>query len=116
MKTTTAETPYFDFERMDVYRVSRDHLELVAKLETHPKLRDQLDRASDSILLNIAEGMGKPKGSKDRAKFFRIALGSAKEAACAWEVLCIRRIVLRDSASRARAMLSRVVAMLSRMT
>jgi four helix bundle protein len=116
MKQTIAESPYFDFERLDAYRVSRDHLELVAKLKAHPRLKDHLDRASDSILLNIAEGMGKPRGSRDRAKFFRIALGSAKEAACAWEVLCIRGRVSKDAASRARALLSRVVAMLTRMS
>lgn len=38
-------------------------------------LRDQLLRASSSVVLNIAEGSGKIT-PKDRRKFFAIALGS----------------------------------------
>jgi four helix bundle protein len=106
---------YFDFERLDVYRLSREHLLQVARLAILPRLRDQLDRAADSILLNIAEGMGKPAGSRDRKKFFRIALGSAKECACAWELLSIRRRVSQGSTERARGLLLRIVAMLTRM-
>jgi four helix bundle protein len=112
----TSPERYFDFERLDVYRLSREHLQCVARLPVLPRLRDQLDRAADSILLNIAEGMGKPPGSKDRKKFFRIALGSAKECACAWELLCIRRRVDRNAATQARGLLLRIVAMLTRMT
>jgi four helix bundle protein len=117
MKTATTfpDHMYFDFERLDVYRLSREHLQKVARLTILPRLRDQLDRAADSILLNIAEGMGKPSGSKDRRKSFRIALGSAKECACAWELLCIRRRVVQGAAKQARGLLLRIVAMLTRM-
>ena len=41
-------------------------------------LRDQWLRASSSIVLNVAEGYGKPT-SKDRARFYSIALGSLRE-------------------------------------
>ncbi|MFC2082289.1 four helix bundle protein [Bacteroidota bacterium] len=37
---------------------------------------DQMDRASDSIALNIAEGTGKYT-SKDKAKYYDISRGSA---------------------------------------
>jgi four helix bundle protein len=111
----TLPEKYFDFERLDVYRLSLEHLQKVVQLPLMPRLRDHLDRAADSILLNIAEGMGKPPGSKDRKKFFRIALGSAKECACAWELLRIRRKVARGSATQARGLLLRIVAMLTRM-
>jgi four helix bundle protein len=41
-------------------------------------LQDQLLRASSSAALNLAEGYGK-KTTKDRAKFFTIAMGSIRE-------------------------------------
>ena len=41
-------------------------------------LRDQLDRASSSIVLNLAEGWGRST-EKDRARFYQIALGSLRE-------------------------------------
>lgn len=41
-------------------------------------LQDQLLRASSSVALNLAEGYGK-KTTKDRAKFFTIAMGSIRE-------------------------------------
>jgi four helix bundle protein len=41
------------------------------------ELRDQIERASLSVALNLAEGSGR-KG-KDRLHFFRIAMGSLKE-------------------------------------
>jgi four helix bundle protein len=47
---------------------------------------DQLDRASTSIPLNIAEGNGKFTGA-DRCRFFDIARGSALECAASLDVL-----------------------------
>ena len=46
------------------------------KLPSH--LSDQFKRASSSIALNLAEGYGK-RTTKDRTRFFSIALGSARE-------------------------------------
>jgi four helix bundle protein len=52
----------------------RDCEELPAK----PHMRDQLSRASLSIVLNIAEGAGKPS-MRERRRFYGIALGSLRE-------------------------------------
>ena len=41
-------------------------------------MRDQFQRASLSVVLNLAEGSAKPT-PKDRRKFYRIALGSLRE-------------------------------------
>jgi four helix bundle protein len=76
----------FDFENLLVYRLARKGLALLAKWTARPprkaaSVTDHLDRALDSILLNIAEGTGKDRGSRDRARFYKTALGSAKEAA-----------------------------------
>ena len=40
--------------------------------------RDQLQRAAYSIVLNLAEGRGKPT-LKDQKRFFGIAMGSLRE-------------------------------------
>ena len=50
------------------------------------EVKDQLDRASTSIALNIAEGNGK-YALKDRCRFFDIAHGSALECASAQDIL-----------------------------
>jgi four helix bundle protein len=49
-------------------------------------VRDQLDRASTSIALNIAEGNGKYT-LKDRCRFFDNAHGSALECAAGLDIL-----------------------------
>ncbi|MEQ1877802.1 MAG: four helix bundle protein, partial [Bdellovibrionia bacterium] len=48
------------------------------KLRVASYLKDQFLRASSSVVLNLAEGSAKPT-VKDRAKFYRIALGSFRE-------------------------------------
>ena len=46
------------------------------KVPTH--LRNQLDRSSSSITLNLGEGYGKPT-YKDQKKYFSISMGSLRE-------------------------------------
>ncbi len=48
------------------------------KLKLPRHLKDQMNRASSSIALNLAEGYGKPT-YKDQRKFFHIAMGSLRE-------------------------------------
>src|SRR5207237_9737961 len=52
-----------------------DSLEPIA---LKPTLKDQLDRASQSIVLNLAEGSGKPT-ERERKRFYSIAFGSIRE-------------------------------------
>ena len=47
-------------------------------IKVPPFLRDQLNRASSSIVLNLAEGRGR-RTTKDQVRFFHIALGSIRE-------------------------------------
>lgn len=53
------------------------------KLPRH--LKDQLLRASSSIVLNLAEGSGK-RSDKDIRNFFQIAFGSAKECRAVFDI------------------------------
>src|SRR5262245_26424912 len=81
---------WFDHEKLEVYQESikliawlTDVLERVGRVGD---VRDQLDRSSTSIALNIAEGNGKYQ-PKDRCRFFDIAHGSALECAAGLDVL-----------------------------
>jgi four helix bundle protein len=73
---------------------------------------DHLDRATDSILLNVPEGNGYPLLSGKRRNHFRIALGSAKEAASAVNVLRAKGHMPVAMGARSRSLLIEIVAML----
>ena len=81
---------YFDHEKLDVYREAIAFCgwvgEFLASITAKAAAKDQLDRASTSIPLNIAEGNGKFSAA-DRARFFEIARGSALECAACLDVL-----------------------------
>ena len=87
---------YFDHEKIDVYRESIDFCgwvgDFLASITGKAAAKDQLDRASTSVPLNIAEGDGK-FSSADRARFFEIARGSAVECAACLDVLVARKFV-----------------------
>ena len=72
---------------------------------------DQLDRASTSIPLNIAEGNGKYT-PRDRCRFFDIARGSSLECAAALDVLVARAIVKESDVEPGKEMLLQIVSML----
>ena len=108
-----------DFERLDVDRCAIEFLALAVRVTErmprgHADLRDQLRRASTSIPLNIAEGSGKT-GAADRARFHAIARGSALECAAILDVLRLVGAASPDDVEKGKALLSRVVAMLSKM-
>ena len=55
-------TPYFQCERLDVYRLAvQFHRSIVPlrQIRGAADLRDQLLRATESVVLNIAEGAGR---------------------------------------------------------
>jgi four helix bundle protein len=70
--------------RLPAYRLSR-YLALVVRTDANtirlrsPSLAEQLERAVDSIGINISEGYGRLHG-RERARFYEFALGSAREA------------------------------------
>jgi four helix bundle protein len=77
-------------------------------------LRAQLDRASVSIVLNIAEGAGR-RTTRDKANFFTIARGSAAECAAILDLLLARGLAPASSHRHGRGLLIRVVQMLTRL-
>jgi len=107
-------TAWLDHDRLDAYRVSIEFQQIAARLcrgKGLGALRDQLDRASVSICLNIAEGAGR-MSLAEKAHFFSIARGSATECGAAIDLLLVRGFVSPADHRRARALLIRVVSML----
>ena len=116
---------YFDFERLIVYRLARKVLARLLPFLRKPARKsgsttDHLDRALDSIVVSevtamyrkVAEGSGKEPGSRDRARFYRIALGSAKEAGAALDLLALRGSIPEEVNHDARGLLLEIVAIL----
>ena len=65
-------TTCFDHEKLNVYRKAVEFTAwtetFIAVIPSKSAVRDQLDRASTSVPLNIAEGNGK-FSAKDRCRF-----------------------------------------------
>ena len=105
-----------DCERLDVYRVAVEFQAVAVALgrcgDGH--LRDQLRRASLSIPLNIAEGTAQ-WSRRQRRRYYRIALGSASEAAAIVDVLRACSRVDPLAGRRARGLLVRVIQMLTKL-
>jgi len=106
-----------DAERLDVYGVALEFQAVAGSLipkRGFAELRDQLDRASISIVLNIAEGCGR-RSPADKSRFYAMARGSATECAAIVDLLAARGIVDGRSHRRARSLLVRVVQMLTQL-
>jgi four helix bundle protein len=86
---------YFDHEKLDVYQQAIAFCgwvgEFLGKISGKAAAKDQLDRASTSIPLNIAEGNAKFSNA-DRSRFFEIARGSTVECAACLDVLVARKL------------------------
>jgi four helix bundle protein len=102
-------------ERLDVYRQAIEFAgwshDIIGSLSSGSSARSQLERASTSIPLNIAEGNAK-SSKKDRARFWRIALGSTLECAAVLDVLVVRTIKTETEVAEGKAHLERIAAML----
>ena len=106
---------YFDHEKLEVYREAIAFCgwvgELIGEIPGKISAKDQLDRASTSIPLNIAEGNGKFSPA-DRGRFLEIARGSALECAACLDVLIARRLATPDQIEQRKEQLAGIVRML----
>jgi four helix bundle protein len=80
-----------DFEKFEVYIKAKDLVkdlsEMIADLKgVHPRIIDQLQRASLSIPLNIAEGAGR-YSKADKKNFYIIARGSTFECVAILDII-----------------------------
>jgi len=106
---------YFDHEKLDVYQESIAFCgwvgDLLNDITGKAAAKDQLDRASTSLPLNIAEGNGKFSDA-DRSRFLEIARGSAMECAACLDVLAVRKLIATERIVPAKEQLVRIVNML----
>jgi len=105
----------FHHEKLIVYQRALEFAAwsqiLIDSLIKKTSTRDHLERAGDSIALNIAEGNGK-FSLKDRARFFQIAHGSALESAACLDLFVARRSCEQDAVAQGKLMLEEIVRML----
>src|SRR3954470_8813506 len=105
----------FHHEKLNVYRRALEFAGwsqiLIDNLSKKRSTRDYLERAGDSIALNIAEPNGK-FSMKDRARFFQIAHGSALECAACLDLFVARGCCEPGGIEKGKAMLEEIVKML----
>jgi four helix bundle protein len=112
----------FDHEKLAVYQVQLQVVEWVGLLldevqsvgTKSREVRDQIDRASLSVLLNIAEGNGKRR-RQTRAKSLDDARGSCSESAACLDALVAKRICTGDRVLPGKQLVERVFAMLTKL-
>ena len=108
----------FGHEKLDVYRAAIEYVgwayRFCEALAGHRNAKDQLLRASQAIPLNIAEGNGKGTDG-DRRRYFEIARGSALECGAVQDVLQVCGALTAEENEKNKALLDRIVAMLTKL-
>jgi four helix bundle protein len=107
--------PRFDHEKLNVYQASIKFAtwvtDLISKVKGKVVVKDQLDRASTSIPLNIAEGNGK-FAIRDRCRFLDFARGSMLECAACLDVLVAKQLIKTAAIVSGKEQLFEIVSML----
>ncbi len=107
--------PRFDHEKLNVYQSLLKFVawatELISGVQAKAAVKDQLDRASTSVPLNIAEGNGK-FAIRDRCRYLDFARGSALECAACLDVLVAKRLTDITSITSGKQQLFEIVSML----
>ncbi len=107
------------FQRLDVYQRAIAFLALASEIvedlpRGHAERADQLIRAAESVVRNIAEGAGRWSRA-DSGKHYRIARGEAMECAASLDVFRLRRLVTTERYETGMRLLEAEVAMLTKM-
>ena len=110
---------YFDHEKLDVYQTANEFVVITESIvKQFPKGRaylvDQLQRASSSVTLNIAEGSGE-FSANEKIRFYRMARRSATECAGILDICMRLDLVDENMGSKSRSLLLRIVSMLTKM-
>lgn len=108
-----------NFQRLDVYQRAIEFLSLTYEIvdalpRGNAERADQLVRAAESVVRNIAEGAGR-WSIGDSANRYKIARGEAMECAASLDVLKLRRLVSAAKYEHGIQLLGAVVSMLTKM-
>jgi four helix bundle protein len=114
--SAVGQEPQLDANRLHVYHVALELHCLCSTLAAtlNRIVKDQLERASLSVVLNVAEAGGR-RSRRDKARFYAIARGSATETAALLDVLALRRLASPAAIRTGRRLAIRIVQMLTRM-
>ena len=109
----------FDHSKLDVYRHSLQVPGRCDEILTHlprgqANARTQIDKASTSVVANIAEGAGEFSPA-EKARFYRIARRSAIELAAWLDIVEQRQHAPKNLTDDALTRLEQVVSMLLRL-
>jgi four helix bundle protein len=107
------------FQRLDVDQRAIEFLALVGDIVSelpkgHSERAEQLVRAAESVVRNIAEGAGR-WSEADCSKHYKIARGEAMECAASLDVMKLRKVVAAQRYEQGLRLLEGVVAMLTKM-
>ena len=113
----------FDHEKLHVYQLQLEFIRWATPLLDEVQRKDagktaevrrHLDKASLSVLLNIAEGNGRRR-QQTRAKFFDDARGSASESAACLDALVAKAVCLPERIQSGKQLLERIYSMLTKL-
>ena len=107
------------FQRLHVYQRAIAFLALATEVveqlpRGHSHRADQLIRAAESVVRNIAEGAGRWSDA-DSAKHYKIARGEAMKCAASLDVLKLRNLIAPGQYERGIQLLESIAAMLTKM-
>ena len=116
MQNTYDRTNTLQHERLDAFRLAVELDGAVVAIahragRGHAWIADQVMRASASVVLNLAEALGRE--GADRARALRIARGSALELDAALTLMLHRGACRETERKAAKTLTVRVVAMLT---
>jgi four helix bundle protein len=108
----------FGHEQLDVCQSAIEYVgcayHVCERLKGHRSAKEQLLRASQAIPLNIAEGNGKATDG-DRRRYFEDARAPALECGAIQDVLKVCGALSAEKNTEAKAVLDRIVAMLTKL-
>ena len=106
----------FNHEKLEVYQRSLKFITWLTEVidilnKGNRNIINQIDRASISVVLNIAEGNGK-HSSKEHKRYIEIAKSSALECAAALDVMFAKKIINEQKLEDGKEMAVVIVKML----
>jgi len=111
----SGDEPQLDAHKLHAYAVALElHVHCSSLVGSLNRIvKDQLERASRSTVLNLAEAGGR-RSRRDKSRFYGYARGSATETAALLDVLERRRLASPAAVRSGRRLAIRVIQMVTR--